>query len=140
MFQMPDRSCKATCSAFLQKICRATKRLPHQPRETHRRHRRGAEELGEHGEEHELIQIIPPQETPLNWTPFVSGWHGGTDNTEPEPRAEPAGRQTHPTHHNTGTYHWILDGINQVNDVGATTQIFQNLNLAFYLLFLHWLK
>ena len=69
LFQTPDRSWKATDSAFLQKICRATKLLPHQPRETHRRHRRSVKESGERGEEHDAIQTNPPQETLTSWTP-----------------------------------------------------------------------
>lgn len=52
-----------------------------------------------------------------------------------------AGGKAIPAHPpNTGTYHWILNSVNQIDDVGATTEILQNLNLAFYLLFLHWLK
>lgn len=55
------------------------------------------------------------------------------------PRAVPTSSKASPPQR-TGTYHWILDGVNQVDDVGATTQVLQNLHLTFYLLFLHWLK
>lgn len=82
---------------------------------THRGHRRGVEEFGEHGKEEELIQTNQPLPS--------------------------AGGKAIPAHTpNTGTYHRILDSVNQINDVGATAEILQNLNLAFYLLFLHWLK
>lgn len=63
---------------------------------THGKHRRGAEECGEHGKEEEPIQTNQP-------VPAASG------------KAIPA----HPP--DTGTYHWILDSVNQINDVGATT-------------------
>lgn len=75
----------------------------------------GVEESGEYGKEEQPIQTNQPMLS--------------------------AGGKAIPAHlPNTGTYHWILDSINQINDVGATTEILQNLNLAFYLLFLHWLK
>ena len=39
-----------------------------------------------------------------------------------------------------GTYHRVLHSVNQLNDICSTTKVLQNLNLSFYLLFLHWLK
>lgn len=38
------------------------------------------------------------------------------------------------------TYHRVLHSVNQLNDICSTTKVLQNLNLSFYLLFLHWLK
>lgn len=40
----------------------------------------------------------------------------------------------------SGTYHRVLHSVNQLNDICSTTKVLQNLNLSFYLLFLHWLK
>lgn len=47
---------------------------------------------------------------------------------------------THTLPQTPGTYHRVLHSVNQLNDICSTTKVLQNLNLSFYLLFLHWLK
>lgn len=81
-------------------------------------------------------KILPGQPREIHRCVEQPGDHGEKQKPCPQPK----GRQAHHPPRTTGTYHWILDSVNEINDVGATTQILQNLNLTFYLLFLHWLK